>query len=94
MSRIHALASRVEKIAARYDQQRASEQDGAALALITASLVESIERFSAGLPVERERYTPAEQAIIDRFSRRYNATGARDELLERLSAMSEGQADE
>lgn len=88
MSSIEALRRRAEKLAAHVEQQQEAENDVKVLALINAALMISLSQMRADgtFPDDytEQEYTPAEQAIVDRFARRYSAERVKQELLQEL----------
>ena len=84
MSSFHTLSRRVDAVQHKAEPVLLQSENSEVLALITASLCNSIAAFEAGSLLPVEDYTPEQQAAIDRFSRRYNCDSAKDELLRKL----------
>lgn len=95
MSSVTTLNRRMNMVQQRTARIREQQEDSQVLALITASLSSSLATIGSGsIPAQAEnRYTLEQRAALDRFSRRYNAAGAKEDLLRKLESQIQAESE-
>lgn len=83
---LSTLQRRIDTASSVVKEEKKQVEEGQVLDLITTSLCRSIAAFDAGEQEPEDHYTPDRQSAIHRFSRRYHAASAKEQLLAEFTA--------